>query len=304
MDMRVLVMGLGFFGKNWLKEVLACTECEVAGIVAKHPELLATVGEAFTVAPSKRFTTIEEGLDRSQAQAVIVALPEMVHKRAILAALHRGLHVLTEKPLAMDMTEAAEVVRAARRAQGAILMVDQNYRWRPQTRALRRAIREGRIGRVASASYEFRQSILRPTTDAWREEMPHPYLHDIAERELHGHHGGAGVHHAAGRPHHHHGRGRDAAAGGGRAGPLVPGHPGGGGPARGDALHRHRLCAAGISGGHPGGAAPRDRRGGQRPVAGHGGGGRHVGGEAPAGRRGPLGGGGSRRIAWGMTNFQ
>ncbi|MBI3121162.1 MAG: Gfo/Idh/MocA family oxidoreductase [candidate division NC10 bacterium] len=180
MDMRVLVMGLGFFGKNWLKEVLACTECEVAGIVAKHPELLATVGEAFTVAPSKRFTTIEEGLDRSQAQAVIVALPEMVHKRAILAALHRGLHVLTEKPLAMDMTEAAEVVRAARRAQGAILMVDQNYRWRPQTRALRRAIREGRIGRVASASYEFRQSILRPTTDAWREEMPHPYLHDIA----------------------------------------------------------------------------------------------------------------------------
>ncbi|MBI4839918.1 MAG: Gfo/Idh/MocA family oxidoreductase, partial [candidate division NC10 bacterium] len=105
MGMRVLVMGLGFFGKNWLKEVLACPECEVAGIVAKHPELLATVGEEFTVAPSKRFTTIEEGLDRSQAQAVIVALPEMVHKRAILAALQRGLHVLTEKPLAMDMTE-------------------------------------------------------------------------------------------------------------------------------------------------------------------------------------------------------
>lgn len=178
--MRVLILGLGFFGRNWLREVLACPECEVAGIVAKHPDLLAAVGDEFGIPPAQRFTTIEEGLDRAQARAAIVALPEMVHKVAIVSALERGLHVLTEKPLAMDMTEAAAVVRAARRSGGAILMVDQNYRWRPHTRALRRAIREGRIGRVASATYEFRQGIVRPTTDGWREEMPHPYLHDIA----------------------------------------------------------------------------------------------------------------------------
>jgi predicted dehydrogenase len=178
--MRILVLGLGFFGKNWLKEISACAECEVAGIVAKHPDLLAAVGEEFTVPLAKRFASIEEGLDRSQAQAVIVALPEMVHKAAIVAALDRGLHVLTEKPLAMDMTEAAAIVRAGRRAPGATLMVDQNYRWRPHTMALRRAIRERTIGRVMSAGYEFRQAILRTTTDAWREQMPHPYLHDMA----------------------------------------------------------------------------------------------------------------------------
>src|SRR5574341_705603 len=114
--MRFLIRGLGFFGRNWLREVLACPECEVAGIVAKHSDLLATVGDEFTVPPSQRYATLEEGLDRSGAQAAIVALPEMVHKTAIVAALERGLHVLTEKPLAMDMVEAAEVVRAARRA--------------------------------------------------------------------------------------------------------------------------------------------------------------------------------------------
>jgi len=178
--MRFLILGLGFFGRNWLREVVACPECEVAGIVAKHPDLLATVGEEFKVPPSWRYATIEEGLDRAEAQAAIVALPEMVHKTAIVAALERGLHVLTEKPLAMDMVEAAAVVRAARRAGLSIVMVDQNYRWRPQTMALRRAVREGKIGRVESASYEFRQAIARKTTDAWREQMPHPYLHDIA----------------------------------------------------------------------------------------------------------------------------
>jgi predicted dehydrogenase len=178
--LRVLVLGLGFFGKNWLKEISVCPECEVAGVVAKHPDLLATVGQEFKVPPDRRFVTIEEGLDRSEAQAVIVALPEMVHKAAILAALERGLHVLTEKPLAMDMTEAVAIVRASRRATGSVLMVDQNYRWRPQTQVLRKAIRGGKIGRIASASYEFRQAITRTTTDAWREQMPHPYLHDMA----------------------------------------------------------------------------------------------------------------------------
>ncbi len=178
--LRVLVLGLGFFGRNWLREVSACTECEVAGVVSKHPDLLASVGEEFRVLPAQRFGTIEEGLDGSGAQAVVVALPEMVHKEAILAALGRGLHVLTEKPLAMTIAEAGEVVQAARSASNAVVMVDQNYRWRPQNQALRRAIREGRIGRIASITHEFRQSIVRKTTDAWREQMPHPYLHDMA----------------------------------------------------------------------------------------------------------------------------
>ena len=177
--LRVLVLGLGFFGKNWLKEISACPECEVAGVVAKHPDLLATVGEEFKVPPAKRFATIEEGLDHSQAQAVIVALPEMIHKPAILSALERSLHVLTEKPLAMDMPEAAAIIRAARHARSAVVMVDQNYRWRPQNQTLRNAVRDGKIGRVMSVGYEFRQTITRTTTDGWREHMPHPYLHDM-----------------------------------------------------------------------------------------------------------------------------
>ncbi|HXZ44194.1 MAG TPA: Gfo/Idh/MocA family oxidoreductase [archaeon] len=175
----VLVLGLGFFGKNWLREISACPECELTGVVAKHPDLLAKVGDEFNVPPSKRFATIEEGLDRSHAQAVIVALPEMLHKAAILAALERGLHVLTEKPLAIDMSEAAAIIRAARRVKSAVVMVDQNYRWRPQTQTLRNAVRHGKIGGVVSVGYEFRQAITRTTTDAWREQMPHPYLHDM-----------------------------------------------------------------------------------------------------------------------------
>ena len=177
---RILVLGAGFFGKNWLRELTACAECEVAGLVAKHPDLLASVAEEFGIPTPRRFGTIADGLDGAKADAVVVALPEMAHKDAILAALGRGHHVLTEKPLAMTMAEAAEIVQAARRTPASVAMVDQNYRWRPQTRTLRDAVRGGRIGRVGSVTYEYCQPITRTTTDAWREQMSHPFLHDMA----------------------------------------------------------------------------------------------------------------------------
>jgi len=176
----ILVLGAGFFGKNWLRQVTDCPECELVGLVAKHPDLLASVGEEFGVPASRRYPTIAEGLERSGCRAVVVALPVMVHREAILAALAAGKHVLTEKPLAMTLAEARDIVLAARRAAGATVMVDQNYRWRPQTQALRRAVREGTVGKLGAVSCEFRQPITRTTTDAWREQMPHPYLLDMA----------------------------------------------------------------------------------------------------------------------------
>jgi predicted dehydrogenase len=178
--LKVLVLGGGFFGKNWLRALSACPECAVVGLVAKHPDILAGAGDEFGVPPARRFTTVADGLDGAGAQAVVVALPEMAHRDAILAALGRGLHVLTEKPLAMTMAEAREIVCAARNVPAAVVMVDQNYRWRPETRTLRHAIRDGRIGAVGAIGYEYRQSITRTTTDAWREKMPHPFLHDMA----------------------------------------------------------------------------------------------------------------------------
>jgi predicted dehydrogenase len=177
--LRILVLGLGFFGKRWVGEISACPECELVGIVAKHPDLLTAVGDEFQIPPERRYGSIRDGLAKTGAQAAVVALPEMLHKEAILQVLSAGLHVITEKPLAMTMAEAGEIVRAARRAPGRVVMVDQNYRWRPHTQALRGALRAGRIGRVASISYEYRQAITRQTTDAWRERMPHPYLHDM-----------------------------------------------------------------------------------------------------------------------------
>ena len=59
--LKVLVLGGGFFGKNWLRALSACPECEVAGLVAKHPDILNSAGEEFGIPAARRFATIQMG---------------------------------------------------------------------------------------------------------------------------------------------------------------------------------------------------------------------------------------------------
>jgi predicted dehydrogenase len=104
----------------------------------------------------------------------------MFHPQATVRALQAGRHVLVEKPLSVDIAGARAVYEEAVRYPAQVVMVNQNYRWRPHVQTFRRAVREGRIGRLGHVMMEVRQQIRRKTTDAWREEMPEPFLLDFA----------------------------------------------------------------------------------------------------------------------------
>lgn len=177
---RVMVWGAGFFGRRWLETLKARSDCEVAGVVSRTPARIEEVRRDLGLAGIPGFTSIDEALTRGRADAVIIALPEMFHRDAIVAALSAELHVLTEKPLATTADEGRAILAAARARPDRVVMVCQNFRWRPHTRALRRAVRDGLAGRLGHVMYECRQQIRRPTIDAWREHMRDPFLLDFA----------------------------------------------------------------------------------------------------------------------------
>jgi predicted dehydrogenase len=118
--------------------------------------------------------------DPSKADGVIITLPQSLHPEATVQALRAGLHVLCEKPLAVDMEGARAVVEEMRKHPDRVVMVNQNFRWRPHIQSMRRGIREGLVGRVGHILFECRQQIRRKTVDAWREKMPEPFLLDFA----------------------------------------------------------------------------------------------------------------------------
>lgn len=178
--LRVLVLGAGFFGRKWAQTIQASPDCALAGVVSRSPDRVAEIRRDLGLPGLPAHATLEEALTAGTADAVVVAWPQMLHRDAIVGALGAGLHVLTEKPLATSMTEARAIVEAHRARPDRVVMVSQNFRWRPHVRALGRAVRDGRAGRPCHVRLECRQAIRRPTVDAWREAMAEPYLVDFA----------------------------------------------------------------------------------------------------------------------------
>ena len=92
-------------------------------------------------------------IERGGVDAVIVCTPHPVHAEAAIAAAAAGLHVVVEKPMALDPADCDAMIAAARDA-GVVLSVVSQRRWYPPVRRVRAAIEEGRIGEPGLASVE------------------------------------------------------------------------------------------------------------------------------------------------------
>jgi predicted dehydrogenase len=104
-------------------------------------------------------------VERDDIDLVDICVPNRFHKQIALAAAAAGKMICCEKPLAMSVAEAEEMVAAVERA-GVPNMVWYNYRRVPAITLARQLIEEGRIGRP----YHYRASFLQDWTIA--EDVP------------------------------------------------------------------------------------------------------------------------------------
>jgi len=100
--------------------------------------------------------------------AVYIALPNAMHHEAVLEAARGKKHILCEKPFAMNVTHAREMVEACRDA-GVILRIAHQIRLDAAVRRARDIVRSGRLGRLAAISLE-RASGLDVRTP-WRQDV-------------------------------------------------------------------------------------------------------------------------------------
>jgi predicted dehydrogenase len=80
--------------------------------------------------------------------AIYIPLPNHLHHPWTLRALQAGKHVLCEKPLACDESEAQEMVAAAA-AAGLLLMEGMMYRFHPRSQSIKQTVAKGGIGTVS-----------------------------------------------------------------------------------------------------------------------------------------------------------
>jgi predicted dehydrogenase len=102
------------------------------------------------------YNTYDSLLADPQVQAVYIATPHPSHAEWCLKAAKAGKHILCEKPLTLNHTEASAVINAARK-HDVFLMEAFMYRCHPQTAKLIELLREKAIGevRVIHAAFGF-----------------------------------------------------------------------------------------------------------------------------------------------------
>jgi predicted dehydrogenase len=127
------------------------------------------------------FAELHQALGAVDAHAVLLVAPPTAHRTLGEAALAAGLHVISEKPLTLNLADARALVRAAERA-GLHVVVAQNYRFRRQSRALQRLTATGALGRLQGIRIACRRDLRNAHVSPrdWRGQMAHPYLLDMA----------------------------------------------------------------------------------------------------------------------------
>ncbi|MHC5033487.1 MAG: Gfo/Idh/MocA family protein [Planctomycetota bacterium] len=175
--MRLIQVGVGGFGETWLGRIQGDHTASLVGLVDTDPQALEAARDTTGLSGARCFEDYEAAMDTVEADAVLNVTPPAVHHGVALAAFKRGLHVLTEKPIADSMEHGRMMVAAASEA-GCTLMVSQNYRFRPWARTMRQLLQSGQFGPPDNISVRFAKS-LRLDRDS-ELAMRHQLIRDMS----------------------------------------------------------------------------------------------------------------------------
>lgn len=95
--------------------------------------------------------TVDELMEQPHIQAVSICTPPNSHKELSLQAFANGKHVLVEKPIALDLAEADDMIAAANKA-GRLLMVGHTHRYWPNNVRAKELLDAGEIGDLIMVS--------------------------------------------------------------------------------------------------------------------------------------------------------
>ena len=175
--LTVVQVGVGLWGTSWAELVVRARGFRLAGVVDAGAAARAWAKGLGTPV----FRRLDQALRAVEPDVVLLVSPPLTHRPLAEASLAAGAHVVTEKPLASTLEDAAAIAAAAR-AHGRVAMVAQNYRFRRQSRALGALVRDGTLGPLRAIRIECRRDLRAAwiSSEDWRGRMPHPYLLDMA----------------------------------------------------------------------------------------------------------------------------
>ncbi|CUW43433.1 Gfo/Idh/MocA family oxidoreductase [Brucella vulpis] len=162
------LIGASTIAKEWVIGAIRATGGEVVSVYSTNAARGKTYASENGIARS--VTSLDALLADPEIDAVYISTTNELHRDQAIAAAQAGKHILCEKPLALTIGDAHQMLKAAR-AAGVVAGTNHHLRNAASHRAMRDAIAEGRIGKVLGARV-FHAVYLPPHLQGWRIERP------------------------------------------------------------------------------------------------------------------------------------
>src|SRR5882672_4583009 len=162
------IVGAGFVGPHHVDAVRRLGFVDVVAVCSSSDKSAREKADALHV--PRAYGSYAALLEDPDVQVVHNATPNYLHYRVSSAAIAKGKHVVSDKPLAMTAAESKKLLEQATRA-GIVHAVTFNYRGNPLVQQARQDIVSGKIGRPHFLHGYYLQDWLSKDTDySWRLE--------------------------------------------------------------------------------------------------------------------------------------
>jgi len=141
---RFGVVGCGGMGSAHIKFIKELPEAELVAVCDSDEEVAKKVAQENNV---KVFSDYHELIDSGLIDAIVIATPHYFHPPVGIAAFEKGLNVLTEKPIAVTVSEADKFVKAAKKSKKVFAVMYQQ-RTVPAIKVASQIIKDGKIGEI------------------------------------------------------------------------------------------------------------------------------------------------------------
>jgi hypothetical protein len=157
--LKVGIVGMGTMGWFHASRILQLPNAQLVAIADSMPERLeakkawqdrlAAGGRPYDLARMARYADASALIAQADVDVVDICLPTFLHARYAIEALQAGRHVLCEKPMALTVEQADQMIAAAQRVDR-LLMVAQCIRFWPEYTFLRQQVCAETYGKLLS----------------------------------------------------------------------------------------------------------------------------------------------------------
>jgi len=163
-NLRAGVVGLGWAGQQHMKGYHQTSGVDLVALAGLETDHLQRLSDEYAV--EHRYAEWADLFAGTDLDVVSVCTPPSLHAPIAIAALEAGIHVLSEKPMALDSVSARAMVDAAK-ANDRILEVSFNHRRKAEVSAAKDLIDRGLLGKIYYAKAGWMRHSGIPGLGSW-----------------------------------------------------------------------------------------------------------------------------------------